>query len=92
MGWAAGRKLRRAIDGLTRVLAIELLTAARGIELRAPLQPSPASSAVIAALRRAGAPASDADRWLAPEIEAAVGEIGSGAVIAAAESVVGHLN
>jgi histidine ammonia-lyase len=92
MGWAAGRKLRRAIDGLTRVLAIELLTAARGIELRAPLQPSPASSAVIAALRRAGAPASDADRWLAPEIEAAVGLIGSGAVIAAAESVVGHLN
>ena len=31
MGWSAGRKLRRALDGLTRVLAIELLTAARGI-------------------------------------------------------------
>ena len=29
MGWAAARKLRRAIDGLTRVLAIEILTAAR---------------------------------------------------------------
>src|SRR6185437_13446463 len=30
MGWSAARKLRRAIDGLARVLAIELLTAARG--------------------------------------------------------------
>ena len=27
MGWSAGRKLRRALDGLTRVLAIEILTA-----------------------------------------------------------------
>ena len=41
MGWSAARKLRRALDGLTRVLAIELLTAARGIELRAPLRPRP---------------------------------------------------
>src|SRR5205809_8112803 len=39
MGWSAARKLRRALDGLTRVLAIELLTAARGIELRSPLEP-----------------------------------------------------
>jgi histidine ammonia-lyase len=92
MGWAAARKLRRAIDGLTRVLAIELLTAARGIELRAPLLPSPASSAVIAALRTAGAPPPGADRWLAPEIEIAVGLVNSAAVIVAAESVVGELN
>ena len=55
MGWSAARKLRRAVDGLTRVLAIELLTAARGIELRAPLAPAPATGAVIAALHVAGA-------------------------------------
>ena len=36
MGWSAARKLRRAVDGLTRVLAIELLTAARALDLRAP--------------------------------------------------------
>ncbi len=35
MGWSAARKLRRGIDGLTQVLAIEVLNAARGIELRA---------------------------------------------------------
>ncbi|WP_427384121.1 histidine ammonia-lyase [Janibacter sp. G56] len=40
MGWSAARKLRRSVDGLARVLAVELLTAARGIDLRAPLQPS----------------------------------------------------
>ncbi len=38
MGWAAARKLRRGIDGLARVLAIEVLTAARALDLRAPLQ------------------------------------------------------
>ncbi|MFC3298703.1 histidine ammonia-lyase [Arthrobacter agilis] len=34
MGWAAGLKLRRALDGLTRVLAIEILTAARALDMR----------------------------------------------------------
>jgi histidine ammonia-lyase len=92
MGWQAARKLRRGIDGLTRVLAIELLTAARGLELRAPFRPSPASTAVIEALRDAGAPGPGTDRWLAPEIETAAGLIISGAVVAAAESAVGRLN
>jgi histidine ammonia-lyase len=92
MGWSAARKLRRGIDGLTRVLAIELLTAARGIELRSPLQPAPASAAVVAALRAAGAPASGTDRWLAPEIEIAVELVASGAAVAAVESATGSLN
>jgi histidine ammonia-lyase len=92
MGWSAARKLRRGIDGLTRVLAIELLTAARGIELRLPLQPAPTTAAVIAALRTAGAPAPGSDRWLAPEIDLAVDLIRTGVVVAAAESVAGPLN
>jgi histidine ammonia-lyase len=91
MGWSAARKLRRAVDGLTRVLAIELLTAARGIELRSPLSPAPATGAVIAALRAAGAPGPGPDRWLAPEIDIATQLITSGAAVAAAESVIGPL-
>jgi histidine ammonia-lyase len=90
MGWSAGRKLRRAIDGLTRVLSIELLTAARGIELRAPLSPASATAAVIDALRDA-APGPGADRFLAPEIEATVQLVRAGAVRAAAETVTGAL-
>ena len=90
MGWSAGRKLRRSVDGLTRVLAIELLTAARGLGLRAPLLPSPATGAVVAALRE-GVPGAGPDRFLAPEIECAVHLVSSGRALAAAESVTGPL-
>jgi histidine ammonia-lyase len=85
MGWSAARKLRRAIDGLTRVLAIEVLTAARGLDLRAPLEPSPATGALVALLRES-VPGPGPDRQLAPEIEAAVGLVRSGALVAAANS------
>ncbi|MFD3460185.1 histidine ammonia-lyase [Nocardia fluminea] len=90
MGWSAARKLRRALDGLTRVLAIEALTAARGLDLRAPLTPAPATAAVVATLRTA-VPGPGPDRYLAPEIEAAVRLAASGALLAAAESVTGPL-
>jgi histidine ammonia-lyase len=90
MGWSAARKLRRALDGLTRVLAVEVLTAARALDLRAPLTPSPATAAVRDALR-ATVPAPGTDRYLAPEIDAAVDLVASGGVVAAAESVTGPL-
>ncbi|HMC70870.1 MAG TPA: histidine ammonia-lyase, partial [Mycobacteriales bacterium] len=48
MGWSAGLKLRRAVDALQRVLAIEILTAARAIDLRAPLRPAAATGAAVA--------------------------------------------
>jgi histidine ammonia-lyase len=90
MGWSAARKLRRGIDGLGRVLAVELLTAARALDLRAPLEPAPATAAVLAGIReRVAGPGSD--RHLAPEIEQAVGYVRSGAAVAAAESVAGPL-
>ena len=90
MGWSAGRKLRTAVDGLTRVLAIELLTAARGIQQRAPLRPAPATAAVIAALRQS-TPGPGEDRFLAPEVEAAVQFVASGGARSATESVTGPL-
>jgi histidine ammonia-lyase len=90
MGWAAGRKLRRSVDGLQRVLAIEILTACRALDLRAPLQPSPATSAVRAELRRTVA-GPGPDRHLAPEIEAAVEAVGDGRLLRAAEAVTGPL-
>ena len=91
MGWAAARKLRRAVDGLTRVLAVEVLTAARALDLRAPLEPSPATGAVIALLRSSGVPGPGPDRFLAPEIEQVVGLVRTGAVVAAAEAVLGEM-
>ena len=91
MGWSAARKLRRAVDGLLRVIAIEVLTAARALDLRAPLEPSPATGAVIALLRSSGIEGPGPDRHLSPEIETCVSLVQSGAVLAAAESVIGEL-
>jgi len=91
MGWSGARKLRRAVDGLTRVLAIEILTAARALDLRRPLEPSPATGAVIALLRGNGIQGPGPDRFLSPEIEEAVALVRNGAVLAAAEGVLGEL-
>ena len=91
MGWGAARKLRRSIDGLSRVVAVEVLTAARALDLRAPLTPSPATAAVVALLRTSGIQGPGPDRHLSPEIEAAVSLVQSGAVLAAAASVIGEL-
>jgi histidine ammonia-lyase len=90
MGWSAARKLRRSVDALTRVLAVELMTAARGIELRAPLPPAPATGAVVEALRMT-VPGPGPDRFLAPEIEAAVRFVADGDAVRVAESVTGPL-
>ncbi|NYD68290.1 histidine ammonia-lyase [Agromyces atrinae] len=90
MGWAAARKLRRAIDGLTRVLAIEVMTAARGLQLRAPLAPAAATGAVVALVAETGA-VPGPDRFLAPEIEAVTGLVRSRAVRDVAEQAAGAL-
>jgi histidine ammonia-lyase len=91
MGWSAARKLRRSVDGLTRVVAVELLTAARALDLRAPLQPAPATGAVVRLLRDHGVQGPGPDRHLAPEIETAVQLVASGAVLGAVEGVIGQL-
>jgi histidine ammonia-lyase len=90
MGWSAARKLRRAIDALTRVLAIELLTAARAIDLRAPLEPAAGTGAAVAVLRE-HVPGPGPDRVLAPEIDAAVALVRSGAAVDAVEATIGAL-
>jgi histidine ammonia-lyase len=91
MGWSAARKLRRSVDGLTRVIAIEVLTAARALDLRRPLEPSPATGAVIDLLRSSGVQGPGPDRHLSPEIETAVELVRSGAVLHAVEEVIGDL-
>jgi histidine ammonia-lyase len=85
MGWHAGRKLRRALDGLTRVLAIEILTAARALDLRAPLAPGAATGAVRGLVRtRVAGPGPD--RHLATEIDAVVDLVHSGDIVRAAHA------
>lgn len=90
MGWNAARKLRTAVENLRRVLAIELLTAARAVDLRAPLAPSPASIAVIDVLRET-VPGPGPDRFLAPDIAEAEARLVDGSILAAAERGIGPL-
>lgn len=90
MGWHAARKLRTSVENLRRVLAIELLTAARAVDLRRPLAPSPASIAAIDVLRRT-VDGPGPDRFLAPDIAEAETRLLDGSVLAAAEGVVGRL-
>ena len=71
MGWHAGMKLRKVVDNLRRILAIELVTAARAVEMRAPLKPAQVTGELIAKLRAAGVQGVGPDRFLAPELSAA---------------------
>jgi len=90
MGWHAARKLRRSIDGLGRVLAIEIMTAARSLDLRSPLAPGKATDAVRRLVRTV-ADGPGHDRFLSPEIEGVVGLVQSGAVRTCAADVTGGL-
>jgi histidine ammonia-lyase len=90
MGWGAALKLRSVLDNLAHILSVELVAAARAQDLRRPLEPSPATAAVRDVLRkRVGG--LGPDRVVAPELAAANDLITSGAVVEAAESVVGSL-
>src|SRR5690606_30032793 len=91
LGWSAARKLRTALAHLGRVLAVELVTAARGLDLRAPLAPARGTGAVVAALRAAGVGGPGPDRPLAPELEAAAALVAAGGVVQAAEQEEGPL-
>ncbi len=96
MGWHAARKLRRAVDGLASVLAIELLTALRALELRCAatdpaLVPAPATAAVLTLLREHGVAGPGHDRHLAPEIGAVTDLVRSGAVLAGVQTATGDL-
>ena len=90
MAWGAARKLREAVANLRRIIAVELVCAARGLELRSPLEPAAGTGAALTVIREADA-GPGIDRYLAPELEAVTELISSAAVSAAAEAAIGEL-
>jgi histidine ammonia-lyase len=90
MAWGAARKLRACVRNLRRILAVELVCAGRGIELRGPLQPGAGTGAALASLREV-VPGHGADRELAPELRAAEVLLESGELVRAVEAAVGEL-
>ncbi|HZM81774.1 MAG TPA: histidine ammonia-lyase [Candidatus Limnocylindrales bacterium] len=90
MGWAACVKLRRVLDNLISLLAVELLASVRGLQLRAPLTPSPAGRLAIEHVSAfAGAPGPDV--FLAPVIEQARAAIAGRELLDAIEAAAGPL-
>jgi len=91
MGWAAAVKLRTVLDNLTSLLAVELLAAVRGLQLRAPLNPSPAGRLAVEAVAAfAGEPGPDV--FLAPVIAAARTVIATPELRARIEAAIGELS
>jgi histidine ammonia-lyase len=70
MAWGAVRKLRRIVDNVRRILAVEWVIAARAIELRAPLVPAAPTGALLELLRTEVA-GPGPDRYLSPDLLAA---------------------
>ena len=89
MGWHAVRKLTEVVDNVRTVLAVELLCAAQGLDLRADIaEPGPATGAVRARLR-AEVPHMAVDREVAGQVDAVRRLLPE--LVAAAEAVTGPL-
>lgn len=77
------RRLGAMIENLNRILGVELLCAAQGIDFRAPLTTSATLQKVVARVRRDVATLGE-DRYLAPDLESASVMIATGAIVTAA--------
>jgi histidine ammonia-lyase len=80
LGWSAARKLLAAVSNLTRILTVELVAAAWGLELRRPLLPAAGTAGAAAAvLAAAGGPGPD--QWLAPRLSAVERIVADGSLL-----------
>lgn len=90
MGSVSARKLRQVVTNTRHALAIEVMTAAAGLDQRAPLKPSRGVARALAIVRDKVAPMIE-DRPLYLDIAAVNAMIGSGALISGVEDRVGGL-
>jgi len=87
MGWSAGIKLRKILDNLARILAVEAVCAAQALDLRAPLESAPATGAVHRRIRQ-NIPFIEEDEFLAAHLKTAEDIVLSGDILEAAEHFV----
>ncbi|MFY9341862.1 MAG: histidine ammonia-lyase [Planctomycetota bacterium] len=90
MGVTAARHADRVVANTAKVLGIEFLCAAQGLDLGEPLRPGKGVEAAHRALR-AVVPGLSGDRYLAPDLAAAERLVRDGTLVAAAEKKVGEL-
>jgi histidine ammonia-lyase len=80
MGMTAALKLRDVVGLVERILAIEIIAAAEGLEFRRPLRPARALGQVLARLRELVAPLEE-DRPLGGDIERTARAVAEGAFL-----------
>jgi histidine ammonia-lyase len=90
MGSISARKLEQVVANVRSALAIEILTAAAGLDQRSPLAPSAGVAAAHAAVRALVAPLTE-DRPLHGDIRVVADLVASGRLVQAAEAPVGRL-
>lgn len=90
MGTIAARKAEAVLRNAERVVAIELLCGAQGIDLLRPLETTGTLEAVRRAIREV-APTLEEDRPLAAEIEAVARLVREGRIVEAAQTGAGPL-
>ncbi len=90
MGQTAALKARGVLENSRRIVAIEYLCGAQGLEFRRPLRPGAGPAAALRAIR-ARVPRLLEDRSQSPDIERVVGMMESGEITAAVERRVGPL-
>ncbi len=91
MGWSSGLKLRRLVENVSRILAVEAACAAQGLDLRRPLTPGRVTGAVLERMREQ-IPFIEADTFMAPHLQTAEAMVTSGALVAATEETIGPLD
>ncbi|MFG6560749.1 histidine ammonia-lyase [Sulfitobacter sp. 1A15299] len=77
------RRLGQMVENLNRILGVELLCAAQGIDFRAPLATSETLQRVVARVREEVATLEE-DRYLAPDLERAARMVAGGEITRAA--------
>jgi histidine ammonia-lyase len=77
MATHGARRLGPMADNLSRIIGIEALMAAQGVEMRSPLQTSPRLQAVLALIRTVS-PTLDRDRIISGEMEACAALVRAG--------------
>ena len=91
MGMTTAIKTRQIIENAWYVVAIELMAAAQAFDLRSPVRPSPASQAAYEVIRTHVRKLEE-DRPLHEDINTLARVAREGAILQAAERVVGKLN
>jgi histidine ammonia-lyase len=77
MAMHGARRLAEMVDNTAGIVAIELMAAAQGVEMRAPLATSPVLDQALQAIR-GRVPFLEQDRAMAPDIAAVKGLVLSG--------------